>query len=384
MMEPARGESSWMTEDTRIFRETVRHFTERELAPQQAQWSEQGRADASAWIKAGKAGLLLPDVPEEYGGGGGTFAHEAVVIEELARTGVHIGFSVQSIVAHYILAYGNQEQKRRWLPRMASGDLVGAIAMTEPDAGSDLQAMKTTARKEGDQYIIRGSKTFITNGSQAGLLCLAVRTDPKAVGPRALSLVMLETEDLPGYQIGRPLQKLGRHAQDVCELFFDDVRVPVTNLLGSGEGRGLFQLMDQLCYERLSIGLSAVAAAEAAVAMTTRYVKDRHAFGKPLLELQNTRFKLAECRTEAHIGRIFVDNCIQQFIAGKLDPVTAAMAKYWLTDRQFHIIDECVQLHGGYGYMQESLIGRMWADSRVQRIFGGSNEIMKELVGRSL
>jgi acyl-CoA dehydrogenase len=373
-----------MTEDTRIFQATVRQFIDRELAPYQERWAEQGRPDAGVWLKAGKTGLLLPDVPEEYGGGGGTFAHEAIVIEELARTGVHIGFSVQSIVAHYILAYGNPEQKRRWLPRMASGDLVGAIAMTEPDAGSDLQAMKTIARKEGDHYIIRGSKTFITNGSQAGLVCLAVRTDPKAVGPRALSLIVLETADLPGYQIGRPLQKIGRHAQDVCELFFDDVRVPVANLLGSGEGRGLFQLMDQLNYERLSIGLSAVAAAEAAVEITTRHVKERNAFGKPLLELQNTRFKLAECRTEAHIGRVFVDNCIQQFIAGKLDAVTAAMAKYWLTDRQFHIIDECVQLHGGYGYMQECPIGRMWADSRVQRIYGGSNEIMKELIGRSL
>jgi acyl-CoA dehydrogenase len=323
-------------------------------------------------------------VPEEYGGSGGTFAHEAVVIEELARAGIHVGFSVQNIVAHYILAYGSEEQKRRWLPRMASGDLVGAIGMTEPDAGSDLQAIKTLARREGDQYVISGSKTFITNGSQASLLCLAVRTDPKAVGMRALSLVVLETADLAGYQVGRPLHKMGRHAQDVCELFFDDVRVPVANLLGPGEGRGLLQLMDQLGHERLSIGLSAVAAAETAVEITTHYVKERKAFGKPLIDLQNTRFKLAECKTEAHIGRIFVDNCIQQFIAGKLDPVTAAMAKYWLTDRQFHIIDECVQLHGGYGYMQECPIGRMWADSRVQRIYGGSNEVMKELVGKSL
>nr|WP_294516689.1 acyl-CoA dehydrogenase family protein [uncultured Rhodopila sp.] len=373
-----------MTEDTRIFQETVRHFTNRELAPHQARWAEQGRPDRGVWLKAGETGLLLPDVPEEYGGGGGSFAHEAIVIEQLARAGIHIGFSVQSIVAHYILAYGNDAQKRRWLPRMASGDLIGAIAMTEPDAGSDLQAIKTLARREDDHYVIRGSKTFITNGSQANLICLAVRTDPQAAGPRALSLIVVETDDLPGYQIGRPLRKIGRHTQDVCELFFDGTRVPVTNLLGAGEGRGLFQLMDQLCYERLSIGLSAVAAAEAAVEITTRYVKDRKAFGKPLLDLQNTRFKLAECRTEAHIGRIFMDNCIQQFLAGKLDPVTAAMAKYWLTDRQFHIIDECVQLHGGYGYMQDCPIGRMWADSRVQRIYGGSNEIMKELIGRSL
>lgn len=373
-----------MTDETRMFQTTVRHFIETDLAPHQARWAEQCRPDADAWLKAGKAGLLLPDVPENYGGCGGSFAHEAIVIQELARANIHVGFSVQSIVAHYILAYGSEEQKRRWLPCMARGDLVGAIAMTEPDAGSDLQAIKTIARREGDHYVIRGSKTFITNGSQASLLCLAVRTDPKALGPRALSLVVLETRDLPGYEVGRPLRKIGRHTQDVCELFFDDVRVPAANLLGAGEGRGLFQLMDQLCYERLSIGLSAVAAAEAAVEMTTRYVKERQAFGKPLLELQNTRFKLAECKTEAHIGRIFVDNCIQRFISGNLDAVTAAMAKYWLTERQFHIIDECVQLHGGYGYMQECPIGRMWADSRVQRIYGGSNEIMKELVGRSL
>jgi acyl-CoA dehydrogenase len=232
--------------------------------------------------------------------------------------------------------------------------------------------------------VIDGSKTFITNGSNAGLVCLAVRTDADAVGPKALSLLVLETKNLAGYRVGRSLEKIGRHAQDTCEMFFGGVRVPVGNLLGPGEGRGLFQMMDQLRYERLSIGISAVAAAERAVEITTRYVKERKAFGKPLLDLQNTRFKLAECKTEARIGRVFVDNCIQQFIAGRLDAVTAAMAKYWLTDTQFRIIDECVQLHGGYGYMQEFEIARMWADSRVQRIYAGSNEIMKEVVGRSL
>ena len=380
----ASGESPWMTDETRIFRNTVRQFIESELVPHQARWAEQRRPDAEAWTKAGKTGLLLPDVPEEYGGSGGTFAHEAVVVEELARAGVHFGCGVQSIVAHYVLAYGSDAQKRRWLPRMASGDLVGAIAMTEPDSGSDLQAIRTTARLEGDHYVIDGSKTFITNGWHAGLVCLAVRTDPKAAGPKALSLLALETADLPGYRVGRSLEKIGRHAQDTCELFFDGVRVPVGNLLGPGEGRGLFQMMDQLRYERLSIGLAAVAAAERAVEMTTRYVKERKAFGKPLLDLQNTRFKLAECTTEAHIGRVFVDNCIQQFIAGRLSAVTAAMAKYWLTDCQCRIIDECVQLHGGYGYMQEYPIARMWADCRVQRIYGGSNEIMKEVVGMSL
>jgi acyl-CoA dehydrogenase len=383
-MAAARGESPWETDETRIFRKVVRDFIERELAPHCDRWTAQGHPDTEAWTKAAKLGLLLPDVPEEYGGGGGTFAHEAVVVEELARAGVHIGFNIQSIVAHYILACGSEEQKRRWLPQMARGELIAAIAMTEPDAGSDLQAIKTRATREGDQYVIDGAKTFITNGSYAGVLCLAVRTDPAAVGPKALSLLVVETEGLAGYKPGRPLEKVGRHAQNTCELFFDGARVPVANLLGPGEGRGLFQMVDQLRYERLSIGLSAVAAAERAVEITTRYVKERKTLGKPLLDLQNTRFKLAECKTEAQIGRVFVDHCIQHFIAGRLDAVTAAMAKYWLTESQFRIVDECVQLHGGYGYMQESEIARIWVDSRVQRIYAGSNEVMKELVGRSL
>jgi acyl-CoA dehydrogenase len=383
-MTSATYESPWMTDETRIFRTTVRRFLEKELAPHQDRWAEQGFPDASAWLAAGKAGLLLPDVPEKYGGGGGTFAHEAVVVEELARTGIHFGFGVQSIVAHYILAYGSEEQKHRWLPRLACGELVGALGFTEPDCGSDLQAVKTTARKDGEYFVINGSKTFITNGWHAGLICLAVRTDINLSGPKALSLLMIETKNLPGYRIGSPLQKVGRHAQDVCELFFDGVRVPIANLLGPGEGRGLLQMMDQFRYERLSIGLSAVAATERAIEITTHYVKERNIFGKPLIDLQNTRFKLAECKTEAQIGRIFVDNSIRQFIAGRLDIVTAAMTKYWLTDCQCRIMDECVQLHGGYGYMQEFPIARMWTDSRVQRIYGGSNEIMKEIVGRSL
>lgn len=376
-------EAPWITDDTRVFRKTAHEFIAKDFLSRQARWDEQGRPDREAWRKAGKVGLLLPDVPEEYGGAGGTFAHEAVVIEELARAGIHSGFGVQSIVAHYILAYGNEEQRRRWLPGMAAGELIGAIGMTEPNAGSDVQSIKTTARREGDEYVVNGSKTFITNGSQANLLCLAVRTGA-APGPRALSLLVLETNDLAGYRVGRSLHKIGRHSQDTTELFFDDVRVPARYLLGSGEGRGLFQMMDQLSYERLSIAVSAVAAAESAVDLTTRYVKERNAFGKPLIDLQNTRFKLAECKTDVHIGRIFVDKCIQQFIAGRLDSVTAAMVKYWLTDCQCRVIDECVQLHGGYGYMQEYPIGRMWVDSRIQKIYAGSNEIMKEIVGSSL
>ena len=377
-------ESPWQIEEAGIFRRTVRKFVESELAPRVSDWAERGCSDKESWIKAGAAGLLLPDVPETYGGGDGTFAFEAVVIEELARAGVHIGFGVQSIVAHYILSYGDEAQKQRWLPRMARGELIAAIGMTEPGAGSDLQAIQTLARKDGDAYVINGSKTFITNGANANLVCLVVRTDPKATGPRSLSMIVVETEGLDGYRVGRPLEKIGRHVQDTCELFFSSVRVPAANLLGAGEGRGLFQMMDQLRYERVSVGLNAVVNAERAIEITTDYVKGRKAFGKALMDFQNTRFKLAECKTEAHIGRVFIDNCIQLFILGQLDLVTAAMAKYWLTERESRIIDECVQLHGGFGYMQEYPIARMWVDSRAQRIYAGSNEVMKELLGSSL
>ena len=376
--------SPWMTDETRIFQHMVRQFIAKELSPHHERWAKQHQPDRDVWRKAGKAGLLLTDVPEEYGGGGGTFAHEAVVVDELARAGVHIGFGIQSIVANYILACGNEQQCRRWLPGMAAGDAVAAIGMTEPDAGSDLQAMKTTARRVDDHYVVNGSKRFITNGGYADLLCLAVRTGPATAGPRALSLLIVETADLNGYRVGPPHQKSGRHAQNTCDLFFDDVPVPAANLLGASEGRGLFQMMDQLPYERLAIGLSAVAGAERAFEITTQYVKERQAFGKPLMELQNTRFKLAECKTAAHVGRLFIDNCIERYLAGRFDAVTAAMAKFWLTECEGWILDDCVQLHGGYGYMQDYEIARMWADGRAQRIYAGSNEIMKEAIGWSL
>jgi len=380
----ATYQSPWMTDEVRLFRKTVRQFIQKEFAPHQTRWREQHRPDAEAWTQAGGTGILLPDVPEEYGGGGGTFAHEAVVLEELAQAGVHFGASIQSIVAHYILAYGSEEQKRIWLPRMARGELVSAIAMTEPAAGSDLQGIKTTARRDGDHYVINGSKTFITNGWLAGILCLAVKTDARVVGLKGISLMIVEAKNCPGYRVGGSPEKVGMHAQDTCELFFDDVRVPASNLLGPAEGRGFSQMMERLSYERLTVGVTAVATAEQALAVTIKYVKERTAFGKPLIEFQNTRFKLAECKTEAHIGRVFLDNCIERFIAGQLDDTTTAMAKYWLTDRQCRIVDECVQLHGGYGYMMEYPIARMWADSRVQRIYAGTNEIMKELIGWSL
>jgi acyl-CoA dehydrogenase len=378
------NESPWMNDELRVFRSTVRQFLAREFVPHQARWREQHRPDAEAWLAAGRVGLLLPDVPQEYGGGGGTFAHEAIVHEELAQADVRFGSVVQSIVAHYILAYANETQKRSWLPRMARGEAVGAIAMSEPGAGSDLQAMKTTARRDGDHYLVNGSKTFITNGFHASLVCIAAKTDPKAAGPSGISLLVAETKDLPGYQVGRALEKLGRQGQDTCELFFENMRVPAANLLGPAEGKGFSQMMKQLPYERISIGVGAVATMERAVSITTKYVKERTAFGKPLIELQNTRFKLAECKTEAHISRVFIDDCIQRFLAGQLDAVTAAMAKYWLTDRQCHIVDECLQMHGGYGYMTEYPIARMWADCRVERIYAGANEIMKEVIGWSL
>ncbi len=377
-------ESPWSTDEVRAFRKVVRDFVRTELTPQQARWREQHHPDLAAFGKAGAIGMLLPDIGAEYGGAGGTFAHEAVVLEELARAGVHFGASVQSIVGHYLAAYGSEEQKRRWLPPMARGEVVGAIAMTEPSAGSDLQGMKTSARREGDHYVINGSKTFITNGFHAGLVCLAAKTDPNAPGPKAISLIVVETRDLAGYRVGRPIEKVGRHGHDTCELFFDNVRVPASNLLGGVEGKGFLQMMSQLTYERLSVALAAAATAEEAVTITTQYVKDRTVSGRPLMDLQNTRMVLAKCKTDAHVGRVFVDGCIERFLKGQLDPVTAAMAKYWLTEREFQIIDDCVQLHGGYGYMSEYPIARMWADSRVERIYAGTNEVMKEVIAWSL
>ena len=377
-------ESPWIDEEVQLFRRTARQFVEKEFVPHQARWREARAPDAAAWTGAGRAGILLADLPEDYGGGGGSFAHEAVVLEELARAGVHFGCAIQCTVAHYILAYGTEEQKRRWLPRMARGERVAAIAMTEPGAGSDLQAIGTRALREGEHYVVNGAKTFITNAARANLVCLAVKTDPKLAGMRAISLLMVETEGLAGYRVGRSLEKIGMHGQDTCELAFDGARVPASNLLGSAEGRGFAQMMEQLPYERLQIALGAVVSAEQAVALTTRYTRERKAFGKPLFDLQNTRFKLAECRARAQIGRVFVDNCIARHVAGTLDEPSTAMAKYWLTEMQCQVIDECLQLHGGYGYMTEYPIARMWADSRVQRIYAGSNEIMKELIAWSL
>jgi acyl-CoA dehydrogenase len=377
-------ESPWMNEDLRMYRKALREFIQEEFVPRRPKWREQHRPEMDDWKQAGQTGLLLPDVPEEYGGGGGTFAHQAVVTEELAQAGVNFGCGVQSIVSHYINHYGNEEQKKKWLPAMAQGELVAAIAMTEPSAGSDLQAIKTSARRDGSDYVINGSKTFITNGGLANLVCVAAKTDPKIAPFRGISMIVVETANLQGYRVGKSLEKVGMHEIDTCELFFDDLRVPAANLLGKSEGAGFAQMMDQLRYERLMISVGAIATIERALAITIQYAKERKAFGQTLMDLQNARFKLAQCKTEAHIGRVFVDNCIMRMIAGQLDAPTAAMAKYWTTEAQCRIVDECVQLHGGYGYMTEYPVAQMWMDSRVQRIYAGSNEVLEELIGWSL
>lgn len=377
-------EPTWMDDDLRMLREAVSRFVETEMLPHDARWRAQHHVDRETWRAVGDAGFLLMDVPAEYGGGGGDFRHEAVLYEELNRRGMSgFGQGVHSIAAHYVLNYGSEEQKQRWLPRMARGELIGAIAMTEPGAGSDLKGIRTRAVREGDEYVVNGSKIFITNGSIATILMLVVRTDPDDRS-RGLSILMVETEGLAGYRVGRVLDKMGLTAQDTSELYFEDVRVPADCLLGGVEGKGMHQLMGDLPYERITIALAGVAAMEGAVAETARYVRERKAFGQAIAEFQNTRFKLAEVVTYTRVARTFIDRCVEQLVAGELDTETAAMAKWWITDMQQKVMDECVQLHGGYGYMNEYLVCRMFADSRVQRIYGGTNEIMKELISRSV
>jgi long-chain-acyl-CoA dehydrogenase len=376
--------SNWMDDDLTAFRDTVARFVETEMVPHDARWRAQQHVDREMWRLAGQTGLLCLDIPQQYGGGGGDFRHEAVVYEELNRRGISgFGTGVHSICANYVLNHGNEEQKQRWLPRLASGDLIGAIAMTEPAAGSDLRGVRTRAVREGDVYRINGSKIFITNGGSATLLMLLVKTDPEA-RKGGMSLLMVETEGLAGYRVGRVLDKMGLHAQDTAELFFDDVRVPVDCLLGSQEGSGMHQLMADLPYERLIVALAGVASMEGGLEATIGYTKSRTAFGQPISEFQNTKFKLAELASLVRIARVFIDDCIDRRLKGTLDSPTAAMAKWWITDTQQKVLDECVQLHGGYGYMNEYLVCRLFADSRVQRIYGGTNEIMKELISRSL
>jgi acyl-CoA dehydrogenase len=374
------------SDEMRIFEKSVEEFFSRH-APESRlkKWREDGVVEREMWLEAGRAGMLCLSAPEDYGGMGGTFAHEAVFIDVMGRMGID-GFGASlhnAIVAPYLFHYGSEEQKKKWLPRMASGELVGAIAMTEPGAGSDLQGVKTTAKKDGNHYLVNGSKTFITNGQTANLIIVVAKTDP-AKGAKGTSLILVETDEVEGFRRGRNLDKVGQDAQDTSELFFDDVRVPTANLLGPEEGMGFIQLMQQLPSERLQIGLQGVAMMERAIALTAAYVKDRKAFGKSLMEFQNTQFKLAECKTEATIARVFCDWCTERLLEGKLDAATASMAKYWVSDVQCKVVDECLQLHGGWGYMNELEIGRMYRDARVQRIYGGANEIMKILIARTL
>jgi acyl-CoA dehydrogenase len=378
-------EPAYMTEDLRIFADGVGKFLEREAVPNVERYTQQHKVDRELWNKAGEAGLLCASMPEEYGGAGGNFAHEAVLIDALGQRGVD-GWGIvlhNAIVAPYILHYGTEEQKKRWLPRLASGELVGAIAMTEPGTGSDLQGVKTSARRGGNHYVINGSKTLITNGGTANFVIVVSKTD-QTKGAKGISLVCVETDEVEGFRRGRILDKIGQKANDTAELFFDEVRVPTSNLIGIDEGMGFIQLMQQLPQERLIIALQALAVIERALAVTGDYVKERKAFGKPILDFQNTQFKLAECKTEATVAKVFCHYCMDQHLKGKLDAVTASMAKLHLTEAQCRIVDECLQLHGGYGYMNEYPIARMYADSRVQKIYGGTNEIMKLLIARSL
>jgi len=385
MLNTALAQGSYVTDELRMFQETAKRFMQTEVAPHVTRWDEQGCVDRELWTKAGELGLLCASIPSEYGGGDGNFAFEKVLIEEQAKAGCSAwGLSLHNgIVAHYILNYGTEEQKQNWLPKLASGELVGAIAMTEPGTGSDLQAVRTTAIEDGDDYVVNGQKVFITNGQQAGLIIVVAKTNPNEKA-KGVSLVVVEADKVEGFRRGRNLEKVGMHGQDTSELFFENVRIPKTNLLGKVEGMGFLQLMEQLPQERLIVALAAVAAIELALDITTTYVKDRKAFGKRVIDFQNTRFKLAEARTEAMLGRVLIERCTELLLQRKLDPVTAAMAKYWTTDKQFEIADLCLQLHGGYGYMDEYPISRLWRDSRVQRIYGGTNEIMKELIGRFL
>jgi len=375
----------WMTEDVILLEEQARRFIAAEYVPQLDRWNECGMYDREVWTKAGAAGLLCPAVPEDYGGAGGSFAHEAVIGRELGLAGFDsFGAPLHSgIVAPYILHYGTAEQKRRWLPRMVTGELIGAIAMSEPGTGSDLQAVRTTAKKAGNGYVLNGQKTFITNGQHANLIVVVAKTDPGA-GAKGISLMVVEAEGATGFRRGRKLKKLGLDSADTSELFFEDLRLPPENLLGSEEGQGFAQLMNDLPRERLIVVVHAQAMLERALALTLDYVKQRDAFGKKVIEFQNTQFVLAECKSEATVARVFHDFCIDRYLNGALDTVTASMAKYWITDLQGRIIDRCLQLFGGYGYMEEYPISRMYRDARVTRIYAGTNEIMKLLIARSL
>jgi alkylation response protein AidB-like acyl-CoA dehydrogenase len=376
-------ERAIFTGDHYRFRDSVRRFLEKEVVPRHADWEEQGFVDRDVWRKAGENGFLCTSMPEEFGGAAADRLYSAVLFEEIARAGTTgLGFGLHSeIVAPYLLRYGSDWQKRRYLPPMVRGETIGAIAMSEPSAGSDLQGVKSTALDRGDHYLLNGSKTFITNGWLADLVIVVAKTDPEA-GAKGTSLLLVEA-GMKGFEKGKRLKKVGLKAQDTSELFFDNVRVPKSHLLGQVD-RGFVYLMQELPWERLQIAITAVESAQAAIDWTLDYVRDRKVFGTPVASFQNTRFRLAEMQTEVQIARVFVDRCLELLLQEKLDTATASMAKYWCSDLQNKVIDECVQLHGGYGYMWEYPIARAWVDARVQRIYGGTNEIMKEVITRSM
>ncbi|MDP2986218.1 acyl-CoA dehydrogenase family protein [Hydrogenophaga sp.] len=378
------NERTLFNADHEAFRDSIRWFLETEIAPHHEAWEEQGYVDRAVWSKAGENGFLCMTLPEAFGGSEADKLYSVVQMEEIARTGfTGIGFGLHSeIVAPYILHYGTEAQKQKYLPKLATGEMVGAIAMSEPAAGSDLQGVKSTAIKQADgSYLLNGSKTFITNGWHADLVIVVAKTDPSA-GAKGTSLLLVE-RGMPGFEKGKRLKKLGMKAQDTSELFFDNVKVPAGNLLG-GEGKGFICLMEQLPWERLQIAIGAVAAAQAAIDWTVEYTKDRKVFGQAVAAFQNTRYKLAELQTEVQVARVFVDKCCELVNVDKLDTATASMAKYWCSDLQCKVMDECVQLFGGYGYMWEYPITRAYADARVQRIYGGTNEIMKEVISRAM
>jgi acyl-CoA dehydrogenase len=365
------------------FRDSVRRFMAEEVAPQDERWQEQGFADKAVWRKAGAHGFLCPTMPEAYGGSGADKLYSVILFEEQARANnSSLGFGLHSeIVAPYLLNYGSEALRKKYLPKMASGEMIGAIAMSEPGAGSDLQGVRTSASRKGNAFVLNGAKTFITNGWNCDLVIVVAKTDP-AKGAKGTSLLVVDTT-MKGFSKGKRLKKLGLKGQDTAELFFDNVEVPAENLLGQ-ENNGFIYLMQELPWERLQIAIAAAAKCEAALEWTRDYVNERKAFGKPIASFQNTRFKLAELATETQIARVFVDRCIELLMAKGLDTATASMAKYWVTDLEGKVMDECVQLHGGYGFMWEFPIARAYADARVQRIYGGTNEIMKEVISRSL
>lgn len=377
-------ERRWSSPELELYRDTVRRFVENEVAPHQERWAQQQHVDREVWRAAGALGLLCADVPERYGGGDGGFAHMAVLFEELSDAGdCAFGVHVHAIAAQYLLHYGTDAQKTQYLPRMASGEMIGAIAMSEPGAGSDLQGIRTQAQRDAEGYRLNGSKIFISNGYLADLIVVVARTEA-AAGARGISLLLVETRQTPGFRVGRILDKIGQKGQDTCELFFDDARLPADAILGGEAGRGFVQLMQDLPYERAILAVAAAARIERALRLTIDYARERRAFGQRLIDFQNTRFKLAEIKTQAQVARLYADDCVIRQSEGRLDATQAAMAKLWLSETECKVVDDCLQLFGGYGYMMEYPIARMYVDARVQRIYGGTSEIMKEIIARTL